>query len=247
MIRSSDWQTFFDAHAPRYMQNPFVGNTLREVDFVVEELGIEPGAAVLDIGCGTGRHSVELARRRYRVTGVDLSAGMLAEARLAAGAAGVEVEWIQCDAALFAPSKAYDGAICLCEGAFGLLGAGDDAIEQPLTILRNIAAALKTDKKVLLTVLNACRAIRRSTPQDVREGRFDPLTLTEKGEMSPAEGHAAVPTRERGFVPTELRLLARIAGLEVLHLWGGTAGSWNRAPLDLDEFELMAVARKSRA
>ena len=42
-----------------------------EVEFVVSALGIEPGAAVLDLCCGMGRHSVELARRGYRVTGVD--------------------------------------------------------------------------------------------------------------------------------------------------------------------------------
>lgn len=244
MTAQSEWQTFFDAHAPQYMQNCFVGNTLYEVDFLIEELGLAPRSAVLDIGCGTGRHSVELARRGYRVTGVDLSPGMLAEARKAADAAGVEVEWVQSDATRFTPTKAYDGAICLCEGAFGLLGSADDAIEQPLAVLRTIAAALKPGGKTLLTVLSAFRLIRSHAQQDVLEGRFDPLTLTESGEMAPAEGHPAVPTRERVFVPTELRLMAQIAGLEVLHIWGGTAGAWNRGPVDLDEYELMLVGQK---
>jgi len=244
MTRPNDWQTFFDAHAPQYMRNCFVGNTQFEVDFLIEELGLAPGSAVLDIGCGTGRHSVELAKRGYRVTGVDISPGMLAEARKAADAAGVKVEWIQSDATRFTPTKAYDGAICLCEGAFGLLGGADDAIEQPLAILRNVAASLKPSGQFLLTALSAFRNIRRYTQQDVLEGRFDPLTLTEHGEMAPVEGAPPVPTRERAFVPSELRLLARIAGLEVLHIWGGTAGAWNRGPVNLDEFELMMVARK---
>jgi cyclopropane fatty-acyl-phospholipid synthase-like methyltransferase len=229
------------------MRNCFVGNTVDEVDFLIEELGLEPGSAVLDIGCGTGRHCVELARRGYRATGVDLSPGMLAEARGAADAAGVQVEWIQCDAPRFQPAKAYDAVICLCEGAFGLLGRTDDAIEHPLAILRSIRAALKPGGKSLLTVLNACRTIRGATQKDVQEGRFDPLTLVETGEMVPAEGHAAIPTRERAFVATELRLLARCAGLEVLRIWGGTAGAWNRAPIDLDEYELMVVAQKPGA
>ena len=51
----------------------------REVDFVEGRLGIERGGAVLDLGCGTGRHAIELARRGYEVVGFDLSLAMLAQ------------------------------------------------------------------------------------------------------------------------------------------------------------------------
>jgi len=47
---------------------------------LIEEFALKPGAAILDVGCGTGRHSVELAKRGYKVTGIDLSAEMLKEA-----------------------------------------------------------------------------------------------------------------------------------------------------------------------
>lgn len=50
------------------------------------------------MGCGTGRHSVELARPGYRVTGVDISQVMLREAALAAERAGVHVEFVRQDA-----------------------------------------------------------------------------------------------------------------------------------------------------
>ena len=110
------WQKFFNLHAPAYENNEFTKNTLQEVDFLIEELGLAAGASVLDVGCGTGRHAIELAKRGYRVTGVDLSAGMLAEAKNKAKAAGVSVNWIHSDAACFSLDGQFDVAICLCEG-----------------------------------------------------------------------------------------------------------------------------------
>lgn len=175
--RPSEWQAFFDAHAPQYMTNCFTQNTVAEVDFLLDVLALQPGASVLDVGCGTGRHAVALATRGYGVTGIDLSAGMLTQARKAADGARLSVDWIQADA--------------------------------------------------------------------VEAGTFDPLTLTERSELAPTEGAAALPTCERGFVPTELRLPCENAGLEVAHIWGGTAGNWGRRQLDMDEIEIMVVAHKA--
>ncbi len=245
MPEKTGWETFFDAHAPVYDENAFTKNTLREADFLLEELGLAPGGTILDIGCGTGRHSIELAKRGYAVTGLDLSSEMLARAASAAKAAGVHVEWIRSDATTFSLPRKFDAAICLCEGAFGLLGAGDDPIEQPLSILRNMSRSLKPGAKAVLTVLNAARMLRRYQNADVADGRFDPLTLVESGAYPPREGLPAVPVRERAFLATELRLLFRLAGMAVVSVWGGTAGNWGRRPLDLDEFEIMIVARKA--
>lgn len=244
MSDMTTWEKFFDAHAPIYEQNEFTKNTVREVDFLLEELALPPGAAILDVGCGTGRHALELARRGYAVTGLDLSAAMLARARAASAAAGVSVEWVQADATRFALPARYDAAICLCEGAFGLLGQGDDPLEQPLSILRNISRCLKPQALFVLTALSATNMIRRCQNQDVAAGRFDPVTLVESSEHAPRAGLPAVAVRERGFVATELAMLCRLAGMSVLNAWGGTAGNWGRRALDLDEIEIMIVARK---
>ncbi len=245
MVEKSTWQTFFDTHAPVYDENVFTKNTLQEIDFLLEELKLAPNCSILDVGCGTGRHAIELAKRGFAVTGLDLSSGMLARAASAARSAGVEVEWIHADATRFSLLRKYDAAICLCEGAFGLLGPGEDSIGQPLSILYNISRSLKPQAKAMFTVLNAAAMIRRYQDRDVLEGRFDPLTMVESSAHPPREGLPTVAIRERGFVPTELTLLFRLAGLSVLNMWGGTAGNWGRRTLDLDEIEIMIVAQKT--
>ena len=245
MPGKTEWERFFDAHAPIYDENVFTKNTAREIDFLLEELKLPPGGSVLDVGCGTGRHAVALAKRGYAVTGLDLSSKMLARAADAAKTAGVQVEWLHSDATTFSLSAGYDAAVCLCEGAFGLLGRGDDPIEQPLSILRNISRSLKPEARAVFTVLNGTAMLRRFQNEDVAAGRFEPATMVSSSEHPPREGLAAIAVRERAFLPTELVLLCRLAGMEVINVWGGTAGNWGRRPLDLDEIEIMIVARKA--
>jgi cyclopropane fatty-acyl-phospholipid synthase-like methyltransferase len=247
MAIKNEWEEFFDGHAPVYMDNVFTKNTLKEVDFVLAEFKLPPNSRILDMGCGTGRHAVELARRGYRVTGVDISSGMLAEAEMAARKAGVEVEWIHADATTFKSTKQYDAAICLCEGAFGLIGPKDNPCDHDLVILGNIYNALKPGAKFILTALNGCRLIRKFSREDVKRSRFDPLTMVEVSTMEydTAEGKKTIMVREGGHVPSELVFLLRQAGFSVEHIGGGTAGNWGRRPLDLDEIEMMVIARTS--
>lgn len=245
MSEKTNWETFFDSHAAVYDENCFTKNTVGEVDFLLQELDVPPGGSILDVACGTGRHSVELARRGYAVSGVDLSTEMLAKAAAAAAAAKVHVEWRRADATTFSLPCKFDAAICLCEGAFGLLSSGDDPIAQPLSILCNISRSLKPGAKAMFTVLSAARMIRTYQDKDVVERRFDPMNLVESLEFPPREGLAAVAVRERGFVGPELNLLFRLAGMPVVNMWGGTAGNWGKRTLELDEYEIMIVARKA--
>src|SRR4051812_35415573 len=122
----TDWQRFFDAHAERYEENVFTKNTKAEVDFFLSLFPLAKGARILDVGCGTGRHSIELATRGYQMTGLDISSGMLTVAHRNAAAAGVDVDWVQGDATNFAFDEPFDAAMCVCEGAFGLIGGDDD-------------------------------------------------------------------------------------------------------------------------
>ena len=63
-------------------------------------------------------------------------------------------------------------------------------------------------------------------------------------DYAPREGAPPIRVRERAFVAPELVLLFGMAGLRVRDIWGGTAGNWGRRSIDLDEIEIMVVARK---
>jgi cyclopropane fatty-acyl-phospholipid synthase-like methyltransferase len=242
------WREFFDSYAPQYMNEVFTTDSVREAAFLAEVLGLEPGATVLDIGCGTGRHAVELARGGLRVTGLDISGGMLAEARVAAAAAGVELELVQADATSFDLGSSFEAAVCLCEGSFGLIG-GDDPLEHDAAVLGRAFAALRPGAPFVLTALNGLRMVRDATPDQVERGAFDPATITQSYEMEwqADDGPRSLPVRERGYVPSELALLCRTAGFAVDHVWGGTAGAWGRRPVELDEMEIMVVMRRPPA
>jgi hypothetical protein len=107
-----------------------------------------------------------------------------------------------------------------------------------------VEAALKPTTKCLFTVLNGLATIRRHTQEDVERNSFDPLTLTEVSDCTSIATPAEIVLRERSFVPTELVLMFRLSGLEVLQIWGGTAGNWGRRKIDLDEMEIMVLAQK---
>jgi SAM-dependent methyltransferase len=247
MKGKNEWVEFFDGHAPVYMLNPFTRNTVKEVDFLVEELKLPPGSCILDVGCGTGRHSIEFARRGYHVTGVDISSGMLTEATRTAREAGVFVEWMHADATLFTFKELFDAAISLCEGAFALLSAEDDPAEHDLAILRNINASLEPGGRFILTTLNGFAKIRKYNQRDVENGTFDPLTLVETFtvEWDTPQRKKSVLVRERGYLPQQLVAMLSQTGFRVDSIWGGTAGNWARREIELDEIEIMVAATKT--
>ena len=101
---------FWKEHA-RFMFNEEAwANTPDEVTAALELLGVERGAKFLDLACGPGRHSLELARRGYRVTGVDRTAAYLEEAGRRAAADSLEIEFVREDMLHFRRSNTFDGA-----------------------------------------------------------------------------------------------------------------------------------------
>ena len=75
------YEDLYEDYGKSYEEEPFVNGTEGEVDFLEKELEFNKDKKILDIGCGTGRHSLELGKRGYNVTGIDLSESMINQAK----------------------------------------------------------------------------------------------------------------------------------------------------------------------
>jgi SAM-dependent methyltransferase len=219
----------------------FTMGTEQEVEFLVDALALEPGMSVLDVGCGPGRHSLELARRGIRVEGVDLSPDFVRLATEAATAEGLPATFRVLDVRELAAEGAYDAVLCLCQGGFGLLGGEDDE-----GIVGRIARAAKPGGRVAITAFSAAFAVRW-----LEEGEdFDPRTgvLHERATVRNPEGdERAFDLWTTCFTVRELSLLARAAGLAVDGVHGVKPGAYARTAPTLEHPELLLLARRPAA
>lgn len=140
----ANWfQTFFEGVAVE-LWSEFVKHlpTAAEVDYLERQLKVQPGASILDVPCGAGRHSVEFARRGYNVVGVDLSRDSIEAARSSAKAANVPVDFRLAD--MRTVEGPFDGAFCW-GNSFGYLPHHESQ-----QFLRNLARSLKPGARFVL-------------------------------------------------------------------------------------------------
>jgi SAM-dependent methyltransferase len=113
------WRDFFGEPWSRVQARGYAPErTSGECDLIEKALGLADAASVLDIPCGIGRHAIELARRGFKVTGVDFNPAYIATAKAAADAAGVSPEFVTCDMREFSVAEPFDAAFCYF-GSFG--------------------------------------------------------------------------------------------------------------------------------
>lgn len=126
------------------------------------------------------------------------------------------------------------------------MGTDERPHEHDAAVLRTLFRALEPGGMAVINALNGWKMLREHTQEDVDARRFDPVEICETYVMEYAteEGTASVPVKEKGYLPGEFAELVRTVGFTVEHLWGGTAGNWGRRALQLDEFEMMVVARR---
>jgi SAM-dependent methyltransferase len=143
--RTGWWRTFFEGPAVEFwLRAPLEEATKTEALFIAEALGVGPGARLLDVPCGGGRHALALAARGFDVTGVDGSAEFLAVARSLAEERELAIAWEGRDMRDLPWPAAFDGAYCL-GNSFGYLEGDDNA-----DFLRAVAAALRPGARFVL-------------------------------------------------------------------------------------------------
>ncbi len=130
------------------------------IDSLVEPA---PDAEVLDVGCGRGRHARVLARRGYRMTGLDLSEHAIEEARRRTADDDLDVTYRVQDMRAPIGTAAFDGVINL----FTAFGYFEDDADHRLALQR-MAEALRPSGWLVQDFLNTPQVIQSLTPEDAQ-------------------------------------------------------------------------------
>ncbi|MHC4548293.1 MAG: class I SAM-dependent DNA methyltransferase [Planctomycetota bacterium] len=233
---------FWDAMSPVMFSRDKWERVPEEADHLVRLLGIESGAHVLDLCCGPGRHALELHRRGFKVTGVDLHAPYLEQAR----AQDAEIEWVHCDMREFRREDAFDAAINLFT-SFGFFEDPDD----DRRVARNVRASLKPGSGFLIDTLGKEVLARKFQPRAWQELDDGSVLLQDRRLLDGWRGVRTTWTLIRGrdqqtatffcrlFAATELETLLREAGFGGVELYGWLDGR----PYDHEARRLVALAR----
>ena len=231
------FEAIADHTGSAYLRYSFTKGTEQEVTFLIEELGLQPGMRVLDVGCGPGRHARALASRGISVVGLDVSERFVALARQGAPEGA---EFVCGDARTMSYDGEFDGVISLCQGAFGLV-PGEDG-----EVLRRMVAALRPGGRGAMTAFSAYFQVRWLGEGD----EFDAGTGVNH-ELALVRDEAGVDETfdlwTSVWTPRELRYAVAAAGGTVDALWSVAPGDYGRHPPDLEHPEWLVVFRRGAA
>jgi ubiquinone/menaquinone biosynthesis C-methylase UbiE len=208
-----------------------------EITFVLER--IDSSDDVLDIGCGTGRLTLPVARRAHSVTGMDLTAGMIEEASRKARDEGLDVQFEQGDmAALPFPDNSFDVVVCM-------LALMHVPPEDHSRVFAEVRRVLRPGGRLLVDVKNAVferfTAADRFATVDITDVENEELvfTRTRDGDELRAPWHS--------FTPDDLKRLTAVAGLVPVCLRGNIPISAWISDSILDNSEFITAIRTLEA
>lgn len=242
MNKSNWWQTLFDKkYLDTYLDYLTPEKTKQEVDFIEQKVNLKSADKILDLACGHGRHAIELARRGYKVVGLDYSEPFISKARHDAKKAGVEVKFLQGDMKNLPFKQEFDVVITV----FTTFGYFND--EQNQKVLYEINKALKPGGKFLIDVISGEAVLKRfkeegekvgnllKIPRTFEAGGFT-IDETELFDLKEQQIHTHREWVDEGekqeydyylkvyTVPQYKNMLIK-AGLEFKELWGDFNGN----------------------
>ncbi len=222
-----------------------------EADFIENALSLTPGMHLLDMPCGHGRHSIELARRGIRVTGVDLMPGSvrLAEEAARGGTFDFQPRFRTGDMRTFVSHDPVD-AVIMMQSSFGFM----ETEEQDREILCNIRRSLAPGGKMMVDIISLFRLARtmvvprrwerlddgsvhiEDRAYDFRTGR-----RTVKVELFTPEGqHFEMSMSARIYTLPELCGMLRSSGFRIIDAYGG----YNGQPVSFDAKRTIVVGQR---
>jgi SAM-dependent methyltransferase len=240
------WRTWFGRSYLELYDRHLSERTAPEIDRLEALLELRPPLRILDLGCGQGRHSIELARRRYEVTAIDISPYLLEVAKRRASEAGVQVRWIEGDMRRPPAGEEFDLALSL----FTSFGYFDSEAENQ-AVLQAAAGALKSGGRLVIEVLHGDRAIAlfrerewftvgqatvvENRSLDRSRHRLN-VQRTVLNGIDEQESYHSI----RLYGGSELREKLEQAGFSRVELWG----DWNADPLTSESLRVIAVAHR---
>jgi 2-polyprenyl-3-methyl-5-hydroxy-6-metoxy-1,4-benzoquinol methylase len=255
MSKKQWYESLFENYGKKYDSESFTQGTTGECDFIEKELNYDKSLKILDVGCGTGRHSIELAGRGYSVTGIDLSESQLERAREKAGKNNLKIDFLRHDARDLPYNAQFDVAIMLCEGGFPLM----ETDEMNYEILKNVTKSLKQRCKFIFTTLNGLFPLYYSVEQfcnsdstignaTYRSNTFDLMTFRDHNTTEAEDDNGNIKVlecNERYYVPSELTWLLKSLGYDKIDISGAKLGAFSREDtLTTEDFEMLVIATK---
>ncbi len=236
------WETF----APALFGSDRILSARQEVEQIMSLLKLQPGVSICDLCCGVGRHSLELGRLGYCVTGVDRTALYIEKANKKAGEQGLNIRFVQEDMRSFCEPNAFDAVI----NVFTSFGYFEEAADDK-RVLENVYKSLKDDGKFLIDIMG--KEVLARIFQEKRWREEDGVIILEEAKLS--EDWGSVDSRwiiirdgRRDECRLSLRLYSAAELCELLKSCGfGRAevfGDLSGSPYDQTAKRLVVVAHK---
>jgi len=255
MNKKQWYETLFENYGKKYDNESFAQGTIGECDFIEKEINHNKSLKIIDIGCGTGRHSIELSKRGYSMTGIDLSESLLEKAREKANQNGVQIDFLKHDARSLPFDKQFDVAIMMCEGGFPLM----ETDEMNFKILKNVSQSLKERSKFIFTTLNGLFPIFNSIEEfcasntddgnaTYHKNTFDLMTFRDYNITKVEDDNGIekeLECNERYYIPSEITWLLKTLGFTKIEIFGATLGAFSREDkLKTEDFEMLVIAER---